>query len=157
MIRLDSVAMQHGRQILFLDASAVVHRGEHVGQVGPNAAGESTLFRLITKEEEPDEGQVSVDRGVTIGYFSQDVGEMKGRSVVAETMDGAGPISAIAAELKELEHALADPSRASELEKLVERFGEVQSRYEELGGYTLEGKAREILAGLGFSPEMMDG
>ncbi|HXN83772.1 MAG TPA: ATP-binding cassette domain-containing protein, partial [Myxococcales bacterium] len=157
MIRLDNISRQHGKQILFVEASAVVHRGEHVGLVGPNGAGKSTLFRMITKEELPDEGQVSVDRGVTIGYFSQDVGEMKGRSVVAETMDGAGPVSAIAAELKELEQALADPARASELEKLVERFGEVQSRYEELGGYTLEGKAREILAGLGFSPEMMDG
>jgi ATPase subunit of ABC transporter with duplicated ATPase domains len=157
VIRLDNISRQHGKQILFVEASAVVHRGEHVGLVGPNGAGKSTLFRLITKEELPDEGQVSVDRGVTIGYFSQDVGEMKGRSVVAETMDGAGPVSAIAAELKELEQALADPARASELEKLVERFGEVQSRYEELGGYTLEGKAREILAGLGFSPEMMDG
>src|SRR5207249_1064628 len=89
MIRLDGIAKQHGKQILFLDASAVVHRGEHVGLVGPNGAGKSTLFRLIVREEEPDEGQVSVDRGVTIGYFSQDVGEMKGRSVVAETMAGA--------------------------------------------------------------------
>jgi len=98
------------------------------------------------KEETPDEGQVSVDRGVTIGYFSQDVGEMGGRSVVAETMDGAGPVAAIAAELHELEHALADPDRADEMEKLVERFGEVQHRFDELGGYTLEGRAQEILA-----------
>jgi len=112
MIRLDGIAKQHGKQILFLDASAVVHRGEHVGLVGPNGAGKSTLFRLITKEEEPDEGQVSVDRGVTVGYFSQDVGEMTGKPVVAETMDGAGPVSAVAAELRELEHALADPDRA---------------------------------------------
>ena len=100
MIRLDGIAKQHGKQILFLEASAVVHRGEHVGLVGPNGAGKSTLFRLITKEEEPDEGQVSVDRGVTIGYFSQDVGEMRGKSVVAQTMDGAGPVSVVAAELR---------------------------------------------------------
>src|ERR1700750_773880 len=100
VIRLDAVAKQHGQQILFLEASAVVHRGEHVGLVGPNGAGKSTLFRLITKEEQPDEGQVSVDRGVTIGYFSQDVGEMSGRSAVAEVMDGAGPGAEGAAELK---------------------------------------------------------
>jgi ATPase subunit of ABC transporter with duplicated ATPase domains len=151
VIRLDSIVKQHGKQILFLEASAVVHKGEHVGLVGPNGAGKSTLFRLITKEEEPDEGQVSIDRGVTIGYFSQDVGEMKGRSVVAETMDGAGPVSAVAAELAQLEHALADPDRADEMEKLLERFGNVQARFEELGGYGLEARAREILAGLGFS------
>ena len=156
MIRLDSIARQHGQQILFLDASAVVHRGEHVGLVGPNGAGKSTLFRMITKEEQPDEGQVSVDRGVTIGYFSQDVGEMKGKPVVAETMDGAGPVSAVAAELRELEHALADPARAGEMEKLLERFGDVQARFDQLGGYGLEARAREILAGLGFSQERMD-
>ena len=156
MIRLDGIARQHGKQILFLDASAVVHRGEHVGLVGPNGAGKSTLFRLIVREEEPDEGQVSVDRGVTIGYFSQDVGEMKGRSVVAETMAGAGPVSFVADELRSLEHALADPSRADEMEKLLERFGDVQHRFDQLGGYGLEARAREILAGLGFSQERMD-
>ena len=156
MIRIDGIGKQHGKQILFIDASAVVHRGEHVGLVGPNGAGKSTLFRLITKEEEPDEGQVSVDRGVTIGYFSQDVGEMKGRSVVAETMAGAGPVSEVAAELKELEHALADPQRADEMDALLERFGDVQHRFDQLGGYGLESRAREILAGLGFTEARMD-
>src|SRR5438876_8649641 len=130
MIRFDGIAKQHGKQMLFLGASAVVHRGEHAGLVGPNGAGKSTLFRLIVKEEEPDEGRVSVDRGVSIGYFSQDVGEMKGLPVVAATMEGAGPVSAVAAELRELEHALADPEQAGEMEKLLERFGHVQARFE---------------------------
>jgi len=156
VIRLDSISRQHGNQILFVEASAVLHRGEKVGLVGPNGAGKTTLFRLITKEEQPDEGQVSVDRGVTIGYFSQDTGEMHGASVVATTMDGAGPVSEIAREMKELEAAMVDPAQADQIEKLVERYGEVQSRYEELGGYALEGRAREILAGLGFSTEVMD-
>jgi ATPase subunit of ABC transporter with duplicated ATPase domains len=156
VIRFDAISVQHGRQILFVEASAVVHRGEKVGLVGPNGAGKSTLFRLVTREEEPDEGQVSIDRGVTIGHFSQDVGEMSGRTSVEETMDGAGPVSAVAAELHALEHALADPARADELETLVERFGQVQARFDELGGYGLEARAREILAGLGFSPEAMD-
>ena len=157
MIRLSSISKQHGHQILFLEASAVLLRGEKVGLVGPNGAGKSTVFRLITGEEQPDEGQVSIDRGVTIGHFSQDTGEMAGRSAVAETMDGAGPISAVASELAELERALADPDRADELEALVERFGQVQARFDELGGYGLDARAREILAGLGFTPEMMDG
>ena len=157
MIRFDSIGKQHGNQILFVEASAVVNRGEKVGLVGPNGAGKSTLFRLVMREEEPDEGQVSVDRGVTVGYFSQDVGEMSGRSALSETMDGAGPVSEVAAELHELEHALADPERADEMDDLVERFGYVQARFDELGGYALEARAREILAGLGFSTEMMDG
>ncbi|HEX9308088.1 MAG TPA: ABC-F family ATP-binding cassette domain-containing protein, partial [Anaeromyxobacter sp.] len=157
MIRFDGVSKQHGQQILFVEASAVIHRGEKVGLVGPNGAGKSTLFRLVTREEQPDEGQVAIDRGMTVGHFSQDVGEMAGRSAVAETMDGAGPVSTVAAELHELEHALADPARADELDALVDRFGHVQARFDELGGYALEARAREILAGLGFSAEMMDG
>jgi ATPase subunit of ABC transporter with duplicated ATPase domains len=156
VIRFDAISKQHGRQILFVEASAVIHRGEKVGLVGPNGAGKSTLFRLVTREEQPDEGQVSIDRGVTVGHFSQDVGEMSGRSAVAETMDGAGPVSEVAAELHALEHALADPARVDEMDALVDRFGHVQARFDELGGYALEARAREILAGLGFTPEMMD-
>ena len=157
MIRLDNIGKQNGHQILFIEASAALNRGEKVGLVGPNGAGKTTLFRMIKGEEQPDEGQVAVDRGATIGYFSQDVGEMSGRSAVAEVMDGAGPVSAVAAELKELEAAMADPARADEMEDIIERYGEVQGRFEELGGYALEGKAREVLAGLSFSQEMMDG
>jgi ATPase subunit of ABC transporter with duplicated ATPase domains len=157
VISLDKVNKQHGNQILFVDASATLHRGEKAGLVGPNGAGKTTIFRMVMKEEHPDDGQVSVDRGVTIGYFSQDVGEMKGRSVVEETLDGAGPVSSVATELRALEHDLADPARADEMEALIERFGDVQARYEELGGYGLEARAREVLAGLGFRAEVMDG
>ena len=157
MIRLDNISKQNGHQILFIEASAALQKGEKIGLVGPNGAGKTTLFRMITGEEQPDEGQVAVDRGVTIGYFSQDVGEMSGRSAVAEVMDGAGPVSAVAAELKELEAAMADPDRADDMDEIIERYGEVQARFEELDGYALEGRAREVLAGLSFSQEMMDG
>ena len=157
MIRLENIGKQNGRQIVFIEASAALQKGEKVGLVGPNGAGKTTLFRMIIGEEQPDEGQVSVDRGVTIGYFSQDVGEMSGRSAVAEVMDGAGPVSVVAAELKELETAMADPDRAGEMDEIIERYGEVQHRFEELGGYELEGRAREVLAGLSFTPEMVDG
>ncbi len=156
MIRLDSISKQHGKQILFLEASMGVFKGEKVGLVGPNGAGKSTIFRMIVKEEQPDGGQVAIDRGLTIGYFSQDVGEMAGRSVVEETMAGAGPVSEAAHELHELEHAMADPERVDEIEELVERFGHAQARFDELGGYALEARAREILAGLGFRPEAID-
>src|SRR6187399_204768 len=157
MIRLDNVSKQAGHQILFIEASAALNKGEKIGLVGPNGAGKTTLFRMIAGEELPDEGQVSLDRGITIGYFSQDVGEMSGRSAVAEVMDGAGPVSAVAAELRELEAAMADPDRADDIEEIIARYGEVQARFEELDGYALEGRAREALAGLGFSQEMMDG
>ncbi|MBU8546659.1 MULTISPECIES: ABC-F family ATP-binding cassette domain-containing protein [Roseomonadaceae] len=157
MIRLDNISKQNGRQLLFIEASAALQKGEKIGLVGPNGAGKSTLFRMITGQEPPDEGLILVDRGITIGFFSQDVGEMSGRSAVAEVMDGAGDVSTIAAELRELEAAFTDPDRADEMDQLIERFGEVQARFEELGGYALEGKAREVLAGLSFSQAMMDG
>jgi ATPase subunit of ABC transporter with duplicated ATPase domains len=157
MIRLDNISKQIGHQILFIEASVALNKGEKVGLVGPNGAGKTTLFRMIIGEEHPDEGQVAVDRGVTIGYFSQDVGEMSGRSAASEVMDGAGPVSTVAAELKELEAAMGDPDRADDMDDIVMRYGEVQGRFEELDGYALEGRAREVLAGLGFSQEMQDG
>ena len=157
MIRLDSIGKQNGKQIVFIDASATLLRGEKVGLVGPNGAGKTTLFRMITGEEQPDEGQVSADRGITIGYFSQDVGEMSGRPVVAEVMDGAGPVSALISEMRALEADMGDPDKADEMDAIIERYGEVQHQFEELDGYSLDGRAREVLDGLGFSQEMMDG
>jgi ATPase subunit of ABC transporter with duplicated ATPase domains len=157
MIRLENIGKQNGKQIVFIDASAVLQRGEKIGLVGPNGAGKTTLFRMITGQEQPDEGQVSVDRGITIGYFSQDVGEMSGRSVVSEVMDGAGPVSDIITEMRALEAAMGDPDQADKMDEIVERYGEIQHQFEELDGYSLDGRAREVLDGLGFSQEMMDG
>ncbi|ODT18798.1 MAG: glycosyl transferase family 1 [Kaistia sp. SCN 65-12] len=157
MIRLDNISKQNGHQILFIDASMALQKGEKVGLVGPNGAGKTTLFRMMTGEERPDDGQVSVDAGVTIGYFSQDVGEMSGRSAVSAVMDGAGPVSALAAEMAELEAAMADPDQMDNMDAIVARYGDVQGRFEELDGYALEGRAREVLAGLSFSQERMDG
>jgi len=156
MIRFENITKQNSHRILFFEASAALNRGEKVGLVGPNGAGKTTLFRMITGEEAPDEGQVSIEKLVSIGYFNQDVGEMSGRSAVAEVMDGAGPVSAVAAELASLEAAMCDPDR-DDMDAVIERYGEVQARFEELGGYELEGRAREVLAGLSFSQEMMDG
>ena len=157
MIRLESISKQNGHQILFIEASAALLKGEKVGLVGPNGAGKTTLFRMMTGQELPDEGLVGTDRGITIGYFSQDVGEMSGRSAVAEVMDGAGPVAEVAAELKALEDAMADPDQLDKMDEIIERYGEVQGRFEELGGYALDGRAREVLAGLSFSQEMMEG
>jgi ATPase subunit of ABC transporter with duplicated ATPase domains len=157
MIRLENISKQNGKQIVFIEASAGLLRGEKAGLVGPNGAGKTTLFRMIIGEEQPDEGQVSVDRGVSIGYFSQDVGEMAGRSVVAEVMDGAGPVSELMAEMAVLEAAMADPEQADQMDEIISRYGDVQGRFQELDGYSLDGRAREVLAGLGFSQEMMEG
>src|SRR5690606_33550204 len=114
-------------------------------------------FRMIAGSEQPDDGRVLVDAGRTIGYFSQDVGEMSGQSAVAAVMDGAGPVSVLAAEMAALEAAMVDPDQADRMEELVTRYGEVQARFQELDGYALEDRAREVLAGLSFTEERMDG
>ncbi|MFK3780206.1 ABC-F family ATP-binding cassette domain-containing protein [Agrobacterium sp. NPDC089420] len=157
MIRIENISKSNSHRILYIEASAALNRGEKIGLVGPNGAGKTTLFRMITGEDQPDEGQVVVEKGMTVGYFDQDVGEMSGRSAVAEVMEGAGPVSEVAAELRELEAAMSDPDRMDEMDAIIERYGEVQARYEELDGYALEGRAREVLDGLSFSQEMMDG
>lgn len=157
MIRLDNISKQNGHQILFIEASMGVQRGEKVGLVGPNGAGKTTLFRMITGQEQPDDGLVAIDPGMKIGYFSQDVGEMSGQSAVAAVMDGVGPVSALAAEMATLEAAMVDPDQADQLDAVMERYGEVLERFQELDGYALEARAREVLAGLSFSQERMDG
>jgi ATPase subunit of ABC transporter with duplicated ATPase domains len=157
VLSLDSISKRHGSQILFIDASLAVFRGERVGLVGPNGAGKSTVFRLLVGQEHPDAGQVNVDRGVSVGYFDQNVGEMQGMSSLAATIAGAGEVAKVGEELARLEAAMADPDQADQLEQLIERFGEVQARFDSLGGYALNARAQEVLAGLGFSPEMIEG
>src|ERR1700754_981173 len=157
MIRLDNISKQNGHQLLFIDASMGVLKGEKVGLVGPNGAGKTTLFRMITGQDRPDDGQVTIEPGMSIGYFSQDVGEMSGQSAVAAVMDGVGPVSSLAAEMSRLEAAMVDPDQADQMDAIIERYGEVQERFQELDGYALDARAREVLAGLSFSPERMDG
>jgi ATPase subunit of ABC transporter with duplicated ATPase domains len=157
VLQLDSVSKRHGSQILFVDASLAVFRGERVGLIGPNGAGKSTIFRMLVGQEPPDAGQVNVDRGAAIGYFDQNTGEMRGRSVLAETIAGAGEVAQVGQELADLEAAMADPDKMDQLTELVERFGEVQARFDALDGYALSARANEVLAGLGFSEEMVAG
>jgi ATPase subunit of ABC transporter with duplicated ATPase domains len=157
MISLSSISKQYGRQVLFVDTSFQLNSGEKVGLVGPNGSGKTTLFRMITGEEQPDEGEVSVPRRLSIGYFRQDIEEMSGRSVLDEAIAGSGRVGNLHHELEELQQALEDPARADEMDAVLARFGEVQEEYDHLGGYALESRAREILHGLGFDDERIDG
>ena len=157
MITFSKIAKQYGRQVLFVDASFQLNAGEKVGLVGPNGAGKTTLFRMIVGEEAPDDGEVSVPKKLTIGYFRQDVEEMSGRSVLDEAIAGSGRAGVLHHELEALQHAMSDPARADDLDRILARFGEVQDEYEHLGGYALESQAREVLHGLGFDDERIDG
>ncbi len=157
MISLTNINKQYGRQLVFVDASFQLNPGEKVGLVGPNGAGKTTLFRMVIGEESPDEGDVSVPKKVTIGYFRQDVEEMQGRSVLDEAIAGSGRAGELHHELEALQRAMEDPEQLDNMDKILERFGEVQEEYEHLGGYTLEAQAREVLAGLGFADEQVEG
>jgi ATPase subunit of ABC transporter with duplicated ATPase domains len=157
MVSFSGISKQYGRQILFVDASFQLNPGEKVGLVGPNGAGKTTLFRLIVGEEAADEGDVSVPKRLTVGYFRQDVEEMAGRSVLDETIAGSGRVGQLHHELEALNAAMADPEQAGDMDRILERFGEVQEEYEHLGGYALEAQAREVLHGLGFEDDRIDG
>ena len=157
MISFSNINKQYGKQLIFVDASFQLNPGEKVGLVGPNGAGKTTLFRMIVGEEAPDEGEVTVPKRLHIGYFRQDVEEMKGRSVLDEAIAGSGRAGDLHHELEELQRAMEDPERADEMDRILERFGEVQEEYEHLGGYALEAQAREVLHGLGFEDDQIDG
>src|SRR3954447_16014059 len=150
MISFSNINKQYGKQLIFVEASFQLNPGEKVGLVGPNGSGKTTLFRMIVNEEAPDEGEVSVPKRLTVGYFRQDVEEMKGRSVLDEAIAGSGRAGVLHHQLEDLHRAMEDPERADEMDKILERFGEVQEEYEHLGGYALEAQAREVLHGLGF-------
>jgi ATPase subunit of ABC transporter with duplicated ATPase domains len=157
VISFSSVSKQYGRQVLFVDASFQLNPGQKVGLVGPNGAGKTTLFRMIVGEESPDEGEVSVPKKLTIGYFRQDVEEMSGRSVLDEAIAGSGRVGDLHHELEALQRAMSDPAREGDMDEVLERFGTVQEEYDHLGGYALEAQAREVLHGLGFDDERIDG
>jgi len=157
MIAFSNLNKQYGKQLVFVDASFQLNPGEKVGLVGPNGSGKTTLFRMVMGEEFPDEGEVTVPKRITIGYFRQDVEEMSGRSVLDEAIAGSGRAGELHHELEALHHAMSDPERADEMDRILDRFGAVQEEYEHLGGYTLEAQAREVLHGLGFADDQIDG
>lgn len=156
MIHLTNISKQYGSRILYQNASFQVRPGDKIGLVGPNGAGKSTIFRVIVGEEGIDSGEVNIAERLVIGYFSQDVAEMKGRSALEEVLAGAGKVADIGKEMaaveKQLEDAAVNPIDDDAMMKLAERYGELQSEFEARGGYDLDSRAKAILTGLGIGP-----
>ncbi len=152
MIHLTSIQKQHGSRILLQNASLQILPATHTGLVGPNGAGKTTIFRLITGEEEPDKGEISCAKKTVIGYFSQDVGDMAGRTVLAEVMSAAGDIVDLGVKIRAMEAAMSEPMTDDEMANLLERYGEAVEIFEQRGGYDLEPRAQAVLTGLGISP-----
>jgi ATP-binding cassette subfamily F protein 3 len=153
MIHLSGIAKGYGSKTLYRDGSFQVNPGDKIGLVGPNGAGKTTIFRIIMKEEGVDEGIISIPDKTVIGYFSQDIAEMHGRSALSEVMAGAGKIADLGIELKKMEEQLATEMSDDAMATLLEKYGEAQAEFESRGGYDLEARAREILTGLGIGPE----
>jgi len=150
MIHLTSITKQHGSRVLFRTASMQILPATRIGLVGPNGAGKTTIFRLITGQEEPDKGEISCSKRTVIGYFSQEVGEMSGRSALAEVMAAAGAVSALGEQIREMEAAMATPMADDEMAALLERYGDATEEFEHRGGYDLENRAQAVLTGLGL-------
>jgi ATPase subunit of ABC transporter with duplicated ATPase domains len=157
VIVFSNVVKQYGRQVLFTDLSLQINPGEKAGLVGPNGCGKTTLFRMIKGTEQPDEGSVSVPGKLSIAYFRQELDDMSGWSVLDEAIAGSGELGGLHHELETLQHNLSNPDNAGSMERTLDRYGEVQHRYESLGGYGLEAQAREVLHGLGFEDDQIDG
>src|SRR6202451_1244575 len=156
MIYFSNINKQYGKQLVFVEASFQLNPGEKVGLVGPNGSGKTTIFRMIVGEEEPDDGDISVPKKLTVGYFRQDVEEMKGRSPIYEAIAGSGRVGDLHHELEALQHAMEDPDQP-DMDRVLDRFGHVQEEYEHLGGYALEAQARDVLHRLGFQDDQIDG
>ncbi|KAB0671838.1 ABC-F family ATP-binding cassette domain-containing protein [Oryzomonas sagensis] len=156
MIHLSNITKQHGSQVLFRDASFQILPGTRNGLVGPNGAGKTTIFRIITGEEEVDGGEITCAKRTTIGYFSQDAGEMAGRSALEEVMAGSAETMRLAAELKEMEAAMCLPRSDDDMAALLERYGVAQEEFEHRGGYDLDTRAQTVLTGLGIGPDRFD-
>lgn len=161
MIHFSNVSKQYGSQILYKNASFQVRPGDKIGLVGPNGAGKSTIFRLITGSEGTDGGQISFSEKLVIGYFSQEVAEMKGRSALEEVKAGVGRVSELAKKIEDCEKKLqgtdgGPPLSDDEMMKVVEQYGEYQMEFEARDGYTLDSRVKEVLTGLGIGPEDYD-
>lgn len=153
MVHLSNITKQHGSQLLFKDASFQILPGTRTGLVGPNGAGKTTVFRIISGEEEIDSGDITFAKKTTVGYFSQEVGEMSGRSALEEVMAMVGDVVRLAAELKEMEQAMCEPLPDDEMAALLERYGNAVEEFEHKGGYDLDTRAQTVLTGLGIGPD----
>ncbi len=153
MIHINSITKQFGTKVLYKNASFQINAGEKIGLVGPNGNGKTTVFKIIMNEEGFDGGNISKPDKVTVGYFSQNIEDMRGRKVIDEVKAAIPALNRIQEELSELEIKLTQELSEDEMTQVLERYGEVQSEFESLGGYSIESRAAEILTGLGIGPE----
>ncbi|MFT6067730.1 MAG: ATP-binding cassette subfamily F protein 3 [Bacteriovoracaceae bacterium] len=152
MLSFSNISKLQNGEPLYTAGNFQINPGEKVGLVGPNGSGKTTLFRLIIKEDRPDSGQISFPKDMRLSYFSQNVGEMAGKTALQEVVEGDENIARLQQEITKYEEKMADYESLSddEMNELMAKMGEAQTEFEKLGGYDLESRAEEILSGLGI-------
>ena len=152
----DKITKSFGGRTLYSGATLQLNAQERWALVGPNGSGKTTLLRIIMGEESPDEGTVSFARDTTVGYLEQETHLAGEKSALAEVVDSAHEVKEVERLVFELERQISECAPGPELDQLLERYGHAQDRFERLGGYELEARARQILSGLGFPTEDFD-
>ena len=152
----DKITKSFGGRVLYSGATLQLNAHERWALVGPNGAGKTTLLKIIMGEESADEGTVSFARDATIGYLEQETHLAGQKSALAEVVDSAHEVKEVECLVADLERQISATAPGPELDALLERYGHAQDRFERLGGYELESRARQILAGLGFPVEDFD-
>lgn len=152
LFRLSDVCKSYGSQDVLRGTSLQINPGEHVGLVGRNGAGKTTVFRLTSGEETPDRGDVVRARGVKLGLLAQHVHFEAGSTVHESALAAFGHLQQIEHEMHELEHRMSEDT--DELEAILERYSDLQHEFEREGGFEYAARAEAILQGLGFDREM---
>tara|TARA_A100001011_G_scaffold295609_1_gene307974 strand:+ start:827 stop:2701 length:1875 start_codon:yes stop_codon:yes gene_type:complete len=150
MIRLKNISKSFPDGDLFNNVNIFIKRGMRIGLVGSNGSGKTTLLRIMLGKESPDSGDVQVDKSITIGHLSQDIVAGTERSILEEVLNTYPEISDLEGKILSLSDAISKDHNNMEL---INKLGDAQHRFESLGGWNLEDKAKKILSGLGFSDE----
>src|SRR5882762_9956065 len=148
LFRLSEVHKSYGTQDVLRGVSLQINPGEHVGLVGRNGSGKTTIFHLINNDEPPDRGEVIRARGLRLGLLAQHIHFEAGSTVHESALAAFGHLQQIEHEMHELEHRMAEAP--DDLDKVLERYSDLQHQFEREGGFEYGAKAEAILQGLGF-------
>ncbi len=155
MLTVSQISKSHGARTLFREVSFRLLPGRRIALVGGNGVGKTTILEIVVGLTDADSGEVHRPKDLKIGYLPQELTESSDGTVLEEVLSGVGDLVALEKQLRELEHRFAEET-GPEAERLLDRYGTLQHRYEELGGYAAESEARRILGGLGFTTADMD-
>ena len=155
MLTVSGLSKAYGARTLWSDVTMQLSAGRRIALIGGNGTGKTTLIESIMGVTEPDAGVIHKPKDLQIGYLAQELPEATDRTVLAETLDGAEQVRKVAERLRKLEAEL-ETDDGSNMERIIDQYGQAQSEFETMGGYAIESEAHRVLAGLGFPPAWND-